>query len=275
VAAIVEQLMTVENKPLEKIKTQIEQKKLVISDLGTIKSKVATLQDALTVFQTPSTFNNSNVVAGNKTNFDKVKEFNRAFDMVPLTPETYSKYFIDCDINVQVIDPCVGFTSRSELFIKSPNIIKLRLDLIKEEIEELNDAIKNKDFIETRDAIADILYVVYGMADVLGFDINILFNLNYVNQYFALYRVDIVKLISNFTENGLLNDNVSIFSKIKTLLQIDSNNFLEIDIEQNNLSTHFKLEHLRKKINFTYNILEKSTLKYLEKKRRFFTESKN
>ena len=59
VAAIVEQLMTVENKPLEKIKTQIEQKKLVISDLGTIKSKVATFQDALTFLQTPTTFNNS------------------------------------------------------------------------------------------------------------------------------------------------------------------------------------------------------------------------
>ena len=59
VAAIVDQLMTVENKPLDKIKTQIEQKKLVISDLGTIKSKVATLQDALTFLQTPTTFNNS------------------------------------------------------------------------------------------------------------------------------------------------------------------------------------------------------------------------
>jgi flagellar hook-associated protein 2 len=59
VAAIVEQLMTVENRPLDKIKSQIELKKLVISDLGTIKSKVATFQDALTVFQTPSTFNNS------------------------------------------------------------------------------------------------------------------------------------------------------------------------------------------------------------------------
>ena len=59
VAAIVEQLMTVENKPLDKIKSQIEQKKLVISDLGTIKSKVATFQDALTFLQTPTTFNNS------------------------------------------------------------------------------------------------------------------------------------------------------------------------------------------------------------------------
>jgi flagellar hook-associated protein 2 len=59
VAGIVEQLMTLENKPLEKIKNQIEEKKLVISDLGIIKSKVATFQDALKVFQTPTTFNNS------------------------------------------------------------------------------------------------------------------------------------------------------------------------------------------------------------------------
>ncbi len=67
VAAIVEQFMTVENKPLEKINTQIEQKKLVISDLGTIKSKVATFQDALTVFQTPSTFNNSTASSSDAT----------------------------------------------------------------------------------------------------------------------------------------------------------------------------------------------------------------
>ena len=67
VAAIVEQLMTVENKPLDKIKTQIEQKKLVISDLGTIKSKVATLQDALIFLQTPTTFNNSSASSSDAT----------------------------------------------------------------------------------------------------------------------------------------------------------------------------------------------------------------
>ena len=67
VAAIVEQLMTVENRPLDKIKSQIEQKKLVISDLGTIKSKVATFQDALTLFQTPSTFNNSSASSSDAT----------------------------------------------------------------------------------------------------------------------------------------------------------------------------------------------------------------
>ena len=67
VAAIVEQLMTVENKPLDKIKSQIEQKKLVISDLGTIKSKVATFQDALTFLQTPTTFNNSSASSSDAT----------------------------------------------------------------------------------------------------------------------------------------------------------------------------------------------------------------
>jgi flagellar hook-associated protein 2 len=67
VAAIVEQLMTVENKPLDKIKSQIEQKKLVISDLGTIKSKVATFQDALTLLQTPTTFNNSSASSSDAT----------------------------------------------------------------------------------------------------------------------------------------------------------------------------------------------------------------
>ena len=67
VAAIVEQLMTVENRPLDKIKTQIEQKKLVISDLGTIKSKVATLQDALIFLQTPTTFNNSSASSSDAT----------------------------------------------------------------------------------------------------------------------------------------------------------------------------------------------------------------
>ena len=67
VAAIVEQFMTVENKPLEKINTQIEQKKLVISDLGTIKSKVTSFQDALIILQTPTTFNNSSASSSDAT----------------------------------------------------------------------------------------------------------------------------------------------------------------------------------------------------------------
>ncbi|NBQ35932.1 MAG: hypothetical protein EBU16_05430, partial [Actinobacteria bacterium] len=64
---IVEQLMSVENRPLDRIKSQIEKKKLVISDLGTIRSKVATFQDALKVLENPTNFNNSSASSSDST----------------------------------------------------------------------------------------------------------------------------------------------------------------------------------------------------------------
>lgn len=67
VAGIVEQLMSVENRPLDRIKSQIEQKNLVISDLGTIRSKVATFQDALKVLENPTNFNNSSASSSDST----------------------------------------------------------------------------------------------------------------------------------------------------------------------------------------------------------------
>jgi len=67
VAGIVEQLMSVENRPLDRIKSQIEKKNLVISDLGTIRSKVATFQDALKVLENPTNFNNSSASSSDST----------------------------------------------------------------------------------------------------------------------------------------------------------------------------------------------------------------
>ena len=49
-------------------------------------------------------------------------------------------------------------------------LCKLRYDLIKEEIGELNDAIKAHDFVEIIDALSDIMYVVYGCGASFGFD---------------------------------------------------------------------------------------------------------
>ena len=40
-------------------------------------------------------------------------------------------------------------------------INKLRIDLIKEELEELTEAMNNKDLLEVADALTDILYVTY------------------------------------------------------------------------------------------------------------------
>ena len=44
----------------------------------------------------------------------------------------------------------------------SDKINKLRIDLIKEELDELQEAMKNNDLLEVADALTDILYVTYG-----------------------------------------------------------------------------------------------------------------
>ena len=51
-------------------------------------------------------------------------------------------------------------------------INKLRLDLIKEELEELTEAMNNKDLLEVADALTDILYVTYGAGHAFGIDLD-------------------------------------------------------------------------------------------------------
>ena len=51
-------------------------------------------------------------------------------------------------------------------------INKLRIDLIKEELEELTEAMNNKDLLEVADALTDILYVTYGAGHAFGIDLD-------------------------------------------------------------------------------------------------------
>tara|TARA_B110000914_G_C15282970_1_gene362994 strand:+ start:173 stop:514 length:342 start_codon:yes stop_codon:yes gene_type:complete len=57
---------------------------------------------------------------------------------------------------------------------KFPNkkIVQLRYELIKEEVEELNQAIDDKDITEVADALTDILYVTYGAGHAFGIDLD-------------------------------------------------------------------------------------------------------
>ena len=56
------------------------------------------------------------------------------------------------------------------------DIVKLRLDLIKEELEELKEAIKQKNLLEVADALTDILYVTYGAGHAFGINLDQCFN---------------------------------------------------------------------------------------------------
>ncbi len=51
-------------------------------------------------------------------------------------------------------------------------INSLRYDLIKEELEELKEAMENKDLLEVADALTDILYVAYGTGHAFGIDLD-------------------------------------------------------------------------------------------------------
>ena len=56
--------------------------------------------------------------------------------------------------------------------LSTNKINKLRIDLIKEELDELQEAMKNNDLLEVADALTDILYVTYGAGHAFGIDLD-------------------------------------------------------------------------------------------------------
>jgi len=65
VAAVVKELMSVENKPLEAINAKIKTNSLVISDLGLIKTKLTTFSSALRDFESPDSYNTTTSTSSN------------------------------------------------------------------------------------------------------------------------------------------------------------------------------------------------------------------
>ena len=78
------------------------------------------------------------------TNFNKVKTFMETFGQEVKTKSSFS----------------------------SEKINSLRYELIKEELDELKEALDNKDLLEVADALSDILYVTYGAGHAFGIDLD-------------------------------------------------------------------------------------------------------
>ena len=98
-----------------------------------------------------------------QTNFDKIKEFHKAFGLdLKEKPQT----------NV----------------FENKDLIKLRLGLINEEVNELHEAIKEKNFTEVIDALSDILYVVYGAGASFGIDLDKAYNIVHKSNMTKLCR---------------------------------------------------------------------------------------
>ena len=54
----------------------------------------------------------------------------------------------------------------------SEKIVKLRYGLIKEELDEFEQALKDKNLEEVADSLTDILYVAYGAGHAFGIDLD-------------------------------------------------------------------------------------------------------
>ena len=65
-----------------------------------------------------------------------------------------------------------GQEVRTNASFPNDKIIKLRLDLIIEELSELKEAIEKKDIKEVADALTDILYVTYGAGHAFGVNLD-------------------------------------------------------------------------------------------------------
>ena len=69
-----------------------------------------------------------------------------------------------------------GQDVKSKPSFSSEKINQLRISLIQEELDELKEAMDNKDLLEVADALTDLLYVTYGAGHAFGIDLNECFN---------------------------------------------------------------------------------------------------
>ena len=65
-----------------------------------------------------------------------------------------------------------GQEIREKASFPEDKITSLRYDLIKEELDELKEAIDNRDIKEVADALTDILYVTYGAGHAFGINLD-------------------------------------------------------------------------------------------------------
>ena len=78
--------------------------------------------------------------------------------------------------DVRIFMKTYGQEIKSKPMFPDKKIVKLRYNLIKEELEEFKNAIDEKNLLEAADALTDILYVTYGAGHAFGIDLDKCFN---------------------------------------------------------------------------------------------------
>ena len=74
--------------------------------------------------------------------------------------------------NVKKFMQTFGQEVRTKASFPNDKITNLRVNLIREELSELEEAIEKKDLKEIADALTDILYVTYGAGHAFGINLD-------------------------------------------------------------------------------------------------------
>lgn len=101
-----------------------------------------------------------------KSNFDKVVEFNEAFGIINQT------------------------SPQLDIFTKNKKLLDYRMSLVKEEYNELKDAVNDNDFVEILDGLSDSLYVILGFFTALGIDANDAFEIVHKSNMSKLCKTE-------------------------------------------------------------------------------------
>ncbi|MGL5935643.1 MAG: hypothetical protein ACRCZI_08460 [Cetobacterium sp.] len=122
------------------------------------------------------------------------------------------------------VSEATRISDKSKMFTES-KLTNFRLSLIKEEITEFSDAVNDNNQIEMVDALADTLYVIYGMYDTLNlsFDLyqNIANDIDFTDD-------EMEDLRKTYTDSTFNEDNSDTYYKIiaDTLSGITTSNTL-------------------------------------------------
>lgn len=142
------------------------------------------------------------------SNYQATLDFIKIFDMFTVLPEPYSGNMLE----------------------QYRDTAKLRYNLIHEEVTELKDAIKERDFIEVIDALTDILYVVYGAGATFGIDLETGFK-----RYLK--------------ENGLFTDDLSDHEWVSHFNLVSSTPVINFTIKSNFFDDETLFKHIDTIVN--------------------------
>ena len=159
----------------------------------------------------------------NQSNFQKVCEFNKCFGLPHFD------------------------NPQHDILEQNKNLAKLRVDLCTEEIEELNEAFEQKDFIEVIDALTDELYVLYGAGSSFGIDLDYEFRNRIKNLYFLknvpedktnfqllkMYMKKEIKIDYISVEINKMLFNTAISDKISKLKNVVNQDVKDLEIFKN------------------------------------------